>query len=528
MNTNAQPSGFGALTLQTQPQQQQQQQQQQPQAGLFGTAQSGSFGGGGSFGNSTAGTGTGGFGNPGTNTGGNNGGTGGGLFGNTNTTANANTGTPSGGLFGNTNTNTNTATGAPSGGVFGTTNTNTNTVPNAPTGGLFGNNTSNATPSTSNLFGQPSNPSPFSQPQQQPQQQPSIFGSFGQNQNQGQSQNQTQPGFGSLNLNQPSSGGGLFSSTATPQNQNPFGTSTFSQTQRAPTNTLFGPKPTFPSISSSQSHHSLDNSPQAQSATLQQRIEAVVAAWNPQSPQCRFQHYFYNLVDPQQIAMYGRPANATNDALWRQAVRENPDPSCMVPALAVGFDDLHKRVEAQGKQATHHQEKLKELQSRLSTLSQTHLLSNTLRASRALQAHTLITHRLLRLVEHIHLLIPSLRSMAISPEEEALRAKLERLKDEMQRGLGSGAGRGRMNELWALLGAVKAAKEVGTREGVKWKVVDEEGLERLSMILAEQQQGLAHLTSIINNDMRDLQIMEGGGSAVDGSSAYDLRNGREA
>ena len=75
-----------------------------------------------------------------------------------------------------------------------------------------------------------------------------------------------------------------------------------------------------------------------------------------------------------------------------------------------------------------------------------------------------------------------MRSAAISPEEEALRAKLERLKDEVQRGLGGGGGRGRINELWALLGAVKAAKEReagGRRDGVEWKVIDQEGLERL-------------------------------------------------
>lgn len=94
-------------------------------------------------------------------------------------------------------------------------------------------------------------------------------------------------------------------------------------------------------------------------------------------------------------------------------------------------------------------------------------------------------HRLLRLIEHLHLLIPSLRSTAIRPGEEELRAKLERLKDEVQRGLGSGGGRGRVNELWALLGAVKAAKEreasVG-RDGLEWKVVDQEGLERLAMV----------------------------------------------
>ena len=53
----------------------------------------------------------------------------------------------------------------------------------------------------------------------------------------------------------------------------------------------------------------------------------------------------------------------------------------------------------------------------------------------------------------------------------------------MQRGLG---GRGRINELWALLGAVKAAKEReagGGRDCVEWKIidqrVDQEGLERL-------------------------------------------------
>ena len=39
------------------------------------------------------------------------------------------------------------------------------------------------------------------------------------------------------------------------------------------------------------------------------------------------QHYFYNLVDPSQVHLYGRPQNATNDVLWQKAVRENPDPS---------------------------------------------------------------------------------------------------------------------------------------------------------------------------------------------------------
>ena len=42
------------------------------------------------------------------------------------------------------------------------------------------------------------------------------------------------------------------------------------------------------------------------------------------------QHNFYNLVNPNQVNLYGRPPNATNDALWEKALRENPNPSWSV------------------------------------------------------------------------------------------------------------------------------------------------------------------------------------------------------
>ncbi|EGO26796.1 hypothetical protein SERLADRAFT_385925, partial [Serpula lacrymans var. lacrymans S7.9] len=76
---------------------------------------------------------------------------------------------------------------------------------------------------------------------------------------------------------------------------------------------------------------------QSQFTTLTQRIEGIARAWDSNVPECRFQHYFYNLVDPNQVNLYGRPPNATNETLWQKAVRENPDPTCLVPALAVGF-----------------------------------------------------------------------------------------------------------------------------------------------------------------------------------------------
>ncbi|KAJ7808727.1 hypothetical protein B0H14DRAFT_2868908, partial [Mycena olivaceomarginata] len=98
---------------------------------------------------------------------------------------------------------------------------------------------------------------------------------------------------------------------------------------------------------------------QTQFARLRARIEGIAAAWNAAGPRCQFQYIFYNHVDPAQVGLYGRPSNATNDALWARTVRENPDPGCRAPANAVGFDDLWQRVDAQGKQAGAHQEKLK-------------------------------------------------------------------------------------------------------------------------------------------------------------------------
>jgi nuclear pore complex protein Nup54 len=68
---------------------------------------------------------------------------------------------------------------------------------------------------------------------------------------------------------------------------------------------------------------------------------------------------------------------------------------------------------------------------------------------------TQLTQRIMRLVQHLHLLIPSIRSSALRPEEEALRGKLEEIEEEMRRA----RVKGRLNELWALIGALSAEVE---------------------------------------------------------------------
>lgn len=498
--TQQQPSGgglFGAaqnpstltgasLFGSTQPQQQQQ-QQQQPSTSIFGSTTTG-----------TQGTGTGGnlfgstnpqqqqqqpqqqpqqgslFGSTTTTPAQSN--TGGGLFGTgtpaqgsgSNIFGNPATAQPTtGGLFG---TGSGTTTG---GSLFGsTTQSATNTG-----GGLFGSQSATSTQPTGSLFGSTTAQQPLTA---------SIFGASTATQPQ-QAQSSL---FGQSTGGLGGTGGGLLSSTLS------------ASTLRT-------------SLGSSQ----LNSDPGAQYAALTQRIEGIKNAWDATSPQCKFQHYFYNLVEPNQVRLYGRPANATNEVLWQKAVRENPDPTCLVPVLAVGFDDLQKRVDAQTRQATSHQEKLQELRKRIGVLAQRHELSNTSRLHRASAQQVQLTHRLLRLVQHLHLLIPTLRSSSIRPEEEALRTALEEIDDEIRRPGGMGRMRGKLNELWALIGAVKAVRErdaKGVSDGnVEWAVVDEEGLAQIAQILAEQQAGLAYLTKTLQKDLNDLAVIKGTAGPVD-------------
>lgn len=255
--------------------------------------------------------------------------------------------------------------------------------------------------------------------------------------------------------------------------------------------------------------------------------------------------------------MYGRPPNATNDVLWEKAVRENPDPTwcefyssslasllipstsySLVPVIAIGFDDLRERANAQSTQSSSHLQKLTDLSTRLKSLLTEHSVSNASRLQRAHNTQTQLTQRLMRLVQHLHLLIPAVRSSSIRVEEEELRGRLEEMEEELRRG----RVKGKLNEMWALLGAVGAFMERGRGDGQggpgEWAVVDEEGLAQITQvrpvflvlcyvqgvrgfvdvyiiwqILAEQQAGLQHLTKILQKDQKDLAIIMGSGKA---------------
>ncbi|KAF9011750.1 nucleoporin complex subunit 54-domain-containing protein [Cyathus striatus] len=462
--------------------------------GLFGgTNTQPATGGTGLFGGSTTQPATGGTG----------------LFGNTTTQPAAGTGLfgsttqnqPTGGLFGNSNQtqqtgttglfggNTNQQAGT-TGGLFGNTTQGTSN-----TGGLFGNNQQQQQQGTTGggLFGGTSGagtglfggPKPAgslfgnttggtNNTTQQQQQQPSggLFGNT----------NQQQPAAGGLfggNTQQQPAAGGLFGST-NQQRPGGFGTSMLGTSALGQPNNYGAmlPPGTLLTTRSGAASSQRQEDPAVQTLKLQQQIETVYASWSPTSPICRFQHPFYNLVEPTQVNLYGRPPNALNDAVWDKAVKENPDPSC----YRYWLDDLRERVEAQSRQADNHQQKIKDLKARIENLKTQHAVSNASRLQRAHAQQVQLMQRLVAFVQHLHLLIPAIK--------EELRGKLEEIEDDVKRG----RVKGKLNELWALLGAVNASIERrGSGAGWEWAVI--------SQVLGEQQ--------ILQKDMKDLGVITG-------------------
>ncbi|TIA97732.1 hypothetical protein E3P96_03333 [Wallemia ichthyophaga] len=395
---------------------------------------------------------------------------GGGLFGASGANS-ANNGNTGGGLFGSTQQQQQQPS---SGGLFGGTQQQQQ-QPQAGGGGLFG-STQQQQPSGGGLFGQkPAAPSG------------GLGGLFGQSQPQ-------------------QAGGGLFG-----QSQPPAQGSLFGQAQ--PQSSLFGQsqaqtQPQQPQqLQQSTLSQSVGRPPQSSNKDIAAVIEEIKNAWDPNHPSCAFQLYFYNLVPPEQVSQYGRPAIVKNDKSWARAVSENPDPTRLVPAPAFSLDDVQKRAIAQGKQATAHLVRLSELQEKLRKMLLNTSLDHSPRLQRAAVMHAQLSARILKIVKRLHLLLPNLRASGIKLEEEKLSTEYEHINNTIQKArIG-----GRVNESWALVGALKSRKEEGTAsKSAGWQVVDDDGMMELSDILRNQQTGLSHLTNTLQKIETDLNVVRSG------------------
>ncbi|KAE8225993.1 hypothetical protein CF319_g1355 [Tilletia indica] len=151
---------------------------------------------------------------------------------------------------------------------------------------------------------------------------------------------------------------------------------------------------------------------------LSPQLSYIYDSWNLSNPStCSFLYYFYNNVGVDAVqallAQVGgggwgsmrmmevlrrRDAlGAVNDALWEAAVRGNPDPTRLVPVLAVGFPDLAKRRAAQQAESDRIASTLSACSKRTDELLKSHTLGNTARLESTQRRQVVLHARILGL-----------------------------------------------------------------------------------------------------------------------------------
>ena len=115
----------------------------------------------------------------------------------------------------------------------------------------------------------------------------------------------------------------------------------------------------------------------------------------------------------------------------------------MVPVLAIGFQDIKKRIDSQEMQTQAHKSKLNEMLLLIQDLERRHHLVTLIKVKEYKRRHTAILHKVLRLMKNIQLLRN--KGYSVRAEEESFRSRLESLEKEISH---SSMFRGRLMEMY--------------------------------------------------------------------------------
>ncbi|GAA5812264.1 hypothetical protein MFLAVUS_005714 [Mucor flavus] len=228
--------------------------------------------------------------------------------------------------------------------------------------------------------------------------------------------------------------------------------------------------------------------------------------WDPKSPNCRFKHYFYNVVPANEVQLYQKPADQ-DQAKWDEAQKLNPDKTTMVPALAVGFEDVEKRMEQQRLLCEAHNAKLVLMQDILKKIQLKDMLETATKLAEYKRRHMEAAQRVIKFLKYTQVLRN--KGLSITPEEEEMRTRFEDIQDQLQR---SEQFHGKLSQLWAQLQLIKeSGRKYGKIDGVdEWDVVSENDMTSITKILEEQDNGVQHIIEVIKKDTTDIDMIRKG------------------
>lgn len=205
---------------------------------------------------------------------------------------------------------------------------------------------------------------------------------------------------------------------------------------------------------------------------------------------------------PQMLSQYLQTAPPGMDMrLWKQAQADNPDPENYIPVPMIGFSEIKFRSGCQAEQARLQASWLQRAAGELGELRTRRAAASARLAHLAARLHAL-RHTLLQVVSRQE--VVGRVGAALSPEEEAARARLHELTSQLA---APPLYNGRLNELLCAVRLQRSASAGASHERYH---LDPGAQEDVKQFLSLQQRGMAHLLDTARKDLDALNTIAEG------------------
>ncbi|XP_026324020.1 probable nucleoporin Nup54 isoform X2 [Hyposmocoma kahamanoa] len=205
---------------------------------------------------------------------------------------------------------------------------------------------------------------------------------------------------------------------------------------------------------------------------------------------------------PQVLAQYLQtPPPGMDQRLWKQAQADNPDPDNYIPVPMIGFSELKFRARCQAEEASLQASWLKRAAEELGEL-RTRRAASAARLAQLSARLAGLRHTLLQVTARREVI--GRVGAALSPEEEAIRARLHELASQLA---APPLYNGRLNEL---LCAVRLQRSASTGAPLERYHLDPGAQEDVKQFLSLQQRGMAHLMDTAKKDLAALNTIAEG------------------
>ncbi|CAM9611863.1 unnamed protein product [Chrysoparadoxa australica] len=255
---------------------------------------------------------------------------------------------------------------------------------------------------------------------------------------------------------------------------------------------------------------------------IQRALTALKVAYANKSPdgqpngQSQFKCILYNMVDPAQRHLYLRPPYAEQGE-WEAAERNNPDPDACVPSVVVGFEGLHERLIHQQSHASDLKGAVQRLQDTAMRLQQS-ILSLESQVETCRRRHLDQNNKFLQVARKIEVL--RCMNVPLQASERSFREHLEYVHRSLN------TPHAKLNDI------VSTQMQVERRIDNVDQINSEEDQGVIFRTLQAHREGLAHLTDIMQKDMRDLAIireeLEKRAQGSGGPGGMDARHAAQA